>query len=126
MRRRLEAGPSRARLTPETVGRIVGLIDDWPANRLLTWDDVVRDAETHLRHRWTRQGLERHTPIKRAFEAKRRAFQECKRTGKSVKRRLPEHEIRDQRNIRLARELAEVRRTLAQYDDLFARYHNNA
>ena len=126
MRKRRDPRPNRARLTPETVGKIAGLIHDWPVNRVLTWDGVVVQAKDYLRYEWTRQGLERHDRIKQAFEAKREAFREWRRTGKGVKRRSPEIEAGVQRATRLARELEEARRTLNHYDDLFARHHCNA
>ncbi len=126
MPKRREAGPHRARLTPETIDKIVGLIGDWPANRVLTWEKVLDQAETYLRHRWTRQGLERHGAIKQAFETKRRVFHAFGRTGRAVKRRSPEREACEQSRTRLAQELAEVRSTLARYDDLFVRHHANA
>ena len=77
----------------------------WPVERPLTWDDVVAQAEVYLRHLWTRQGLERHARIKEAYEAKRDAHRQHRRTGKVPKKRLPEDELRVQQIARLTGEL---------------------
>ena len=121
MRRPPEPGRGRAALTPVIVEKIVGLIEDWSDARPLTWAAVVAQVAGYLRHHWTRQGLERHPRIKEAYEAKRAAYREYRRTGKVLKPRLPEDEHRRQQIARLTGELEAARRMLSNYDERLVR-----
>ncbi|MBP0495811.1 hypothetical protein [Roseomonas indoligenes] len=109
----------RAALTPTIIERIAGLIEDWPVERSLTWDSVVAQAEAYLRHRWTRQGLERHPRIKSAYEAKRLRHREFARTGTVPKPRRPEIELRLQQMAKLAAEIEKAKRIVREYDERF-------
>ena len=119
MRRVPEQTRSRVELTPAIVEKIVGLISDWPAQRVLTWDGVVAHVAAFLRHKWTRQGLERHSRIKEAYEAKREEYRQYKKNGKFPRLGLPEHELRLQQVARLTDELQAARRMLRDYDERF-------
>jgi len=55
-----------ANLDDEKIERIVQILDGWTEK--LTWDKLIDEIALHLKNRYTRQTLAKHTRIKSAYE----------------------------------------------------------
>lgn len=106
--------------------RLLGLIRQWPANRRLTWTNIVEWGVEHCNHRWTRQTLCGQPALRDAYEA----HAELRKKRKEGKRGMsvvnPENQVIADRIERLEIEKAEFLKALAQYDEKFVRYIGNA
>jgi hypothetical protein len=97
-------------LTRTDILRICRLIEDWPLPTL-SWDALCREVEIHIGHRYTRQSLEKKPEIKAKYLAR-----QAHRT-KVVP--VDEAEMTIQR---LKHRVAELEKTLADYDQRFLRH----
>lgn len=87
-----------------------------------SWQDVVAMGERAFGHRWTRQALERHDTIKKAYLAK----QLTPETTLSESPKDPAVDLLEQRIASQAAELKRLRATINELNDLFVRYQYNA
>jgi len=118
-----KAGP-RQHLSKEGVMRTVRVIQATPPLACLTWSDIQKIASEQAGggYVWTRQALERHAEIKRAYQFhEERRKKLTRRGGKGVSRLTD-----DQKLSRLEQENEALRKTLSEYDARFATYLANA
>lgn len=57
-------------LTESDILQICSIIDNWPLPTI-TWEAVCQEVGIHLKHKYTRQALERKPQIKAAFNGRR-------------------------------------------------------
>jgi len=62
----IERRERSANLDDEKIERIVQILDGWTEK--LTWDKLIDEIALHLKNRYTRQTLAKHTRIKSAYE----------------------------------------------------------
>ena len=62
----------RVPITEEFAADIYELILEWRGP--LTWERIVGEAERVCGHKWTRQGLNNHEDIKKAYKDKTKAL----------------------------------------------------
>lgn len=114
--------PPRAQRAPnlddERVSKIVELLDGWSG--ALTWSLLVEAIEEKVGGRYARQALDRHVPIKDAYQqAKQRMGGEKQPSGqlteKEIRRRAGEYD-------RLTNEVARLEREGNNYAQQFARW----
>ena len=55
-----------ANLDDEKIEQIVQILDGWTGK--LTWDKLISEINLHLKNKYTRQTLSKHTRIKSAYE----------------------------------------------------------
>lgn len=94
------------------------------ALQIVTWADIQQIARSHTGndYTWTRQALERHAPIKSAYQSHAEARKKLLVNGGRSKRRLSE----PQKIARLEVEIETLQATLKEYDERFATYVANA
>lgn len=69
-------------LNDHTIVKIVEILDGWSGS--LTWDKLINEIELHLKDKYTRQTLAKHTRIKSAFDlTKKRISDEPDTNSKS-------------------------------------------
>jgi len=101
-------------LSKQDILQICSIIDNWPLPTL-SWDTLCREVEAHLKHRYSRQALERKPEIKERFQAKR------DRPSKLV---LADEA--EKRTSRLKERIAELEAVVAAYDLRFLRHVERA
>lgn len=101
-------------LSRTNILQICSIIDNWPLPTI-TWNALCREVETHLKHHYSRQALERKPEIKSRFQKLR---------GQRV-RQIPPDEI-EIRISKLKARIAEIENTLAEYDLRFLRHMERA
>lgn len=101
-------------LSETNILQVCSIIDNWPLPTI-TWDALCREVGIHLKHRYSRQALERKSEIKARFQARR-----DKRT-KLVP--LDEAEIKI---AKLKVRIAELEKIQADYDLRFLRHIERA
>jgi len=52
-------------LNDDSIEKIVGILDGWAGS--LTWNTLITEIELHLKEKYTRQTLAKHTRIKSAY-----------------------------------------------------------
>lgn len=97
-------------LSKQDILQICSIVENWPLPTL-SWDALCREIEVHLKHRYTRQALERKPEIKAAYLAKRQ------RPNKLVPADQAEQKI-----AKLKVRIAELEAALAAYDLRFLRH----
>ncbi len=90
------------------------IIDNWPLPTI-TWEAVCREVGIHLKHRFTRQALERKPQIKASFQARR-----DKRQG------LVPADHAERKIAKLQARIMELEKALAEYDLRFLRHIERA
>ena len=106
----------RMKIRESDVGTICKLILD--SHRPMTWGEIVAEAARQLSHTWTRQALERHGEIKKAYTERRRR----KGNGPTD----PAIILLTQKVAGLKAEIESLVKRLALYDAKFVRYQYNA
>lgn len=108
-------------LNDNIIEKIVEILDGWSGS--LTWDNLIIEIELHLKDKYTRQTLAKHTRIKSAFDlTKKRISDEPETQSKgSVEIQVLQQVITklEAKNARLNRENQDL---LAQ----FARWQYNS
>lgn len=110
----------RIQISEEFAHDISNLIVEWRGP--LTWARVVAEAERVCGHTWTRQGLQNHAAIKKAYQDK----------TKALKNRRPVQEGDIATTILLEKiehrdiEIGKLRARINAYDEMFIRYQANA
>lgn len=117
---------TRRKLTGQRVQFIVGLIEDWPLRKILTWEGVVALILKETGHVWTRQGLQAHDDIKAAYAAKTSAYRGFHKTGKIPKNKTPTQSIWEQKVKREQDKYSKLQKTLRWFDERFVRHIANA
>lgn len=117
---------TRRKLTDQRVQFIVRLIEDWPLQKILTWEGVVALILKETGHVWTRQGLQAHDEIKAAYAAKISACREFHKKGKIPKNKAPIQVVMEQKLGREQDKNSEIQKTLRWYDERFVRHIANA
>lgn len=101
-------------LSKTDILQVCALIDNWPLPTL-SWNALCREVEAQLKHRYTRQALERKTEIKDRFQARK------EHRGKVI----PVDESEQKINLLKAR-VAQLEKTIAEYDRRFLRHIDKA
>jgi len=114
------------RLTDAYKSIIRTLINKWPENRRLTWEDVIKMAEEAIGNRWTRQALCSHEELNAAYETAVQRYTTYRLRGPKKKVHADETEVLRQRSARLAAEIDALKETLRKSDDRLVRYLGNA
>lgn len=114
----------RQLLSEQGVSRIVRAIEAVDALHQVTWSDIQKIASDHAGegYTWTRQALERHASIKKAYLSHSAARTKLLKNGPRSGRRLTE----PQKMARLEEQVQTLQSTLKDYDELFATYIANA
>lgn len=99
------------------------VLRSWPAAKL-TWGHLVDAVETYLGHRWTRQALEKQDAIKSAFQERKDALRGGRRA--STAPTDPAEVVLQRRVGDLTKQVEDLKRQIASYEDLFIRHHYNA
>lgn len=120
--RRPQAKPRRRTLLPADAARIAALLETWPTDEVVTWDNLADRVEQMAGYRWTRQTLEANEDIKAAYLG----LKVLRRGDKPGKPKDPLQVVYERRIGTLESEIAGLRRTLAAYEELFARHQYNA
>jgi len=97
-------------LTEADVNHVCAILDNWPLPTI-NWEAVCREVGIHLKHRFTRQALERKPKIKAAFQARR----------DKPKGLVPADDA-DRRIAKLQARVDELEKALAEYDLRFLRH----
>jgi len=118
---RKRAAPERRRVTEADVSKVIGLIQTWPDTRI-TWPLLVERVSSYLGQSWTRQALERHEPIKTAYQAVR----DGRRRARASSPVDPAETVWKRRAEALHAEVEELKRRLERYEERFVRYEYNA
>ncbi len=91
---------SRAKnLGVDDISQIVGMLDGWTGK--LTWDLLVDSIERRLYTRYTRQALDKHQPIKKAFATRKDSVSTAGASGERPTTGSPELDVALQRITRL-------------------------
>ena len=101
-------------LTEADIVQICSIIDNWPLPTI-TWEAVCREVGIHLKHKFTRQALERKQQIKASFQARR-----DKRQG------LVPADHAEKKIAKLQARIDELQTALAKYDLRFLRHIQRA
>lgn len=104
---------------------IVTLIGEAPVARALSWEEICDRVESGIGYRWTRQALQAIPEIKAAYVAHKAKNQRLRSEGGGIKRRPSKHQELEAQVRRLRDENVELRKTLAQYDELLGRHIAN-
>lgn len=121
MRRSTRAQP---RLAREDIDAITGILEGWQGK--LTWAALVGRVAAVLGRIYTRQGLERHEHIKRAFQVRKARLRAAKDAASARRRTVmagdlpPELAAERQRRQALEERVAVLERTINAYDERFA------
>lgn len=120
MKQKIKRERSR-NLNDDAIEKIVEILDGWAGS--LTWDNLITEVELHLKNKYTRQTLAKHTRIKSAYHStKKRISDEPDTKSKgSVEIQVLQQEIAklEAKNARLSKENQDL---LAQ----FARWAYNS
>lgn len=121
---------ARSRLAREDIDAVTGILEGWQGK--LTWEALVDRVAAVLGRTYTRQGLERHEQIKRAFQI-RKARLRAAGDAASARRRKdtggdlpPELVAERQRRQALEERVARLERTISAYDERFAVWLHNS
>jgi len=117
---------SRSRFTESIAQSIVALINQWPANKRLTWEGIVSMTKHDTGLEWSRQTLQKQEPIRLAYDAHTAHYREYIRSGNLPKRISPENLVIQQKLDRVNSENDELRETLRRSDERLIRYLANA
>ena len=101
-------------LTEADVLQVCVIINAWPLPTI-TWEAVCREVGIHLKHKFTRQALERKPQIKASFQARR-----DKRQG------LVPADHAERKIAKLHARIVELEKALAEYDLRFLRHIERA
>jgi pyruvate/oxaloacetate carboxyltransferase len=101
-------------LSKQDILQICSILDNWSLPTL-SWEALCREVEVHLKHRYSRQALERKVEIKEHFQAKR------ERPSKLVPADESEKKI-----AKLKTRIDELEAALAAYDVRFLRHVERA
>ena len=115
--------PSRRRhLDAAAIAAVVTIIDGWPQGSRVVWEELANRVEEIVGHRWTRQALERSPAIKSAYLAS------VERSRVGIPRKVvdPAEVVAQKKSEATAAEIAELKRKLAAYEELFVRHLYNA
>lgn len=100
-------------LTEGEISEIATIIDRWPLPTI-RWEAVCREVEQHLGRRYTRQSLMAKPEINSAFQ-RAKEF----RANPNTARPRPKSDLRIEQ---LEMQVADLKRTLAEYDLRFLRH----
>lgn len=98
------------------------IIDGWESGGRLVWERLADRVGELLGHRWTRQALERCPAIKQAYLAS----VDRSRTGKPRRSADPADVVAKRQADAAKAEIADLKRKLVAYEELFVRHHHNA
>ncbi len=101
-------------LSKQDILQICSIIDNWSLPTL-SWDSLCREVEVHLKHRYTRQALERKPEIKAHYQVKK----------EKPSKLVPADEA-DKKIARLKARIEELEEALAAYDVRFLRHVERA
>ncbi len=119
--RKLALSPRR-HLDGAAIAGVVTVIHGWEAGRKIAWEPLADRVGEILGHRWTRQALERCPAIKNAYLA----AVERSRDGRPQKVAEPAETVFKKQIDAARAEIAELKRKLAAFEELFVRHHHNA
>lgn len=101
-------------LSNQDILQICSLIDNWPLPTL-SWDALCREVEVHLKHRYSRQALERKPEIKAHYQLK-----------KDKPSKLVPADEAEKKIAKLKARIEELEATLATYNLRFLRHVERA
>lgn len=110
----------RVRITKEFAADICELILEWRGS--LTWERILEEAERVCGHKWTRQALNKHENIKKAYQYKSESL--------GNKTSHPDGDIATfllmEKIERNEIEIQRLKEHVNAYDELFILHHANA
>jgi len=110
------------RLTEQDIEVVCGLLDGWTGK--LTWEFLIQELLQRWRRSYTRQALDRHARIKRAFSG---AKLRLRKSPVNLKRQGPvELERERERRQRSEAEVERLKREIDYLTDQFLRWASNA
>lgn len=101
-------------LSKEDISQVCAIINAWPLPTI-SWEAVCREVGVHLKHRFTRQALERKPEIKTAYQARR-----DRRQGL-----VPKDQV-ERKIAKLQARIEELERAIVEYDLRFLRHIERA
>ncbi len=111
---------TRRRLSAGDVATLLSILETWPTTESVTWDALSKRMEEYSGYLWTRQTLEANVDLKRVYRSRREDRQPTRRVKDPV-------EVIHRRQVdALKAELAQVKHTLAAYEERFILHHYNA
>lgn len=114
----------KAKLSPDDIDHIVHLLTTWCGK--LTWDLLVNKVAAVLGRSYTRQALNTHDAIKRAFDLAKKRAREGTRIDPMQSRNSPELAIALDRVETLRAEVALLKQERDGYLQTFATWLYNA
>lgn len=109
-------------LSASDVAAIRAIIEGWPDDGRITWEELVRHVRGTLGRTWSRQALDRHAEIKSAYLQRRRIERED-----PGRRKVDPAEVVQARHVAsLKARIAELEERLAAYEAIFVRHQFNA
>jgi hypothetical protein len=125
-------GKRRLLVTEKTHDDILKMIQNWPLDGDLSWDDLMELVGRTYHGKWTRAAVAKHPELQDAFSLRSGELRKFKRDqAKGAGRRVPKTQdeemayLKDQIGL-LNRENGDLKRRIAETDARLARWRHNA